>query len=72
MELTPGSEAGERSDQRARGLRRFLLRGLEKVDAEWHLITATHNLLKLFRFRRSQQPAWSAHPDFAALIGVVL
>ena len=38
-----------------RGLRRFLLRGLEKVDAEWHLISATHNLLKLFRFRRSQQ-----------------
>jgi len=31
----------------ARGLRRFLLRGLEKVDAEWHLIAGTHNLLKL-------------------------
>ena len=41
----------------ARGLRRFLLRGLEKVDAEWHLIAATHNLLKLFRFQRSQQQA---------------
>ena len=41
----------------ARGLRRFLLRGLEKVDAEWHLIAATHNLLKLFRHRRSQQQA---------------
>ena len=41
----------------ARGLRRFLLRGLEKVDAEWHLIAATHNLLKLFRFTRSQQQA---------------
>ena len=40
-----------------RGLRRFLLRGLEKVDGEWHLIAATHNLLKLFRFRRSQQQA---------------
>ena len=39
----------------ARGLRRFLLRGLEKVDCEWHLIAATHNLLKLFRYRRSQQ-----------------
>jgi len=39
----------------ARGLRRFLLRGLETVDAEWHLIAATHNLLKLFRYRRSQQ-----------------
>ena len=41
----------------ARGLRRFLLRGLEKVDAEWHLIAATHNLLKLFRYRRCQQQA---------------
>jgi hypothetical protein len=39
----------------ARGLRRFLLRSLEKVDCEWHLIAATHNLLKLFRYRRSQQ-----------------
>ena len=38
-----------------RGLRRFLLRGLEKVDGEWHLIAATHNLLKLFRHRRSQK-----------------
>ena len=25
------------------------------VDGEWHLITATHNLLKLFLFRRSKQ-----------------
>ncbi len=41
----------------ARGLRRFLLRGLEKVNGEWHLIAATHNLLKLFRFTRSQQQA---------------
>jgi len=41
----------------ARGLRRFLLRGLEKVNGEWHLIAATHNLLKLFRFRRAQQQA---------------
>ena len=37
------------------GLRRFLLRCLEKVNGEWHLIAATHNLLKLFRHRRSQQ-----------------
>lgn len=39
----------------ARGLRRFLLRSLKKVGGEWHLIAATHNLLKLFRYRRSQQ-----------------
>jgi len=32
----------------ARGFRRFLLRGLEKVRAEWAFICATHNLLKLF------------------------
>jgi hypothetical protein len=34
---------------------RGLLRGMEKVDPVWHLIAASHNLLKLFRFRRSQQ-----------------
>ena len=33
----------------ARGFRRFLLRGLEKVRAEWRLICLTHNLLKAFR-----------------------
>ena len=33
----------------ARGIRAFLLRGLERVRAEWKLICATHNLLKLFR-----------------------
>jgi len=33
----------------ARGLRSFLLRGLEKVRGEWSLITLTHNLLKLSR-----------------------
>ena len=40
-----------------RGLRRYLLRGQEKVNGEWHLIAATHNLLKQFRHRRSQQQA---------------
>ena len=33
----------------ARGIRAFLLRGLEKTHAEWKLICTTHNLLKLFR-----------------------
>jgi transposase len=33
----------------ARGIRRFLLRGLGSVQAEWALICTTHNLLKLFR-----------------------
>ena len=39
----------------ARGFRRFLLRGVGKVDAEWSIICLTHNLLKLFRW--SWQPA---------------
>ncbi|MEY4687631.1 MAG: hypothetical protein RIR76_1654 [Verrucomicrobiota bacterium] len=34
----------------ARGIRRFLLRGLDKVRGEWNLICLTHNLLKLFRY----------------------
>ena len=33
----------------ARGIRRFLLRGLEKVAAEWQLICLTHNLRKIWR-----------------------
>jgi transposase len=34
-----------------RGLRRFLLRGVQKVTGEWAIICLTHNLLKLFRAR---------------------
>jgi transposase len=41
----------------ARGFRKFLLRGLEKVQAEWKLICATHNLLKLFQSGWSPQRA---------------
>ena len=41
----------------ARGLRRFLLRGLDSVQAEWRLMCATHNLLKLFRSGWSPQAA---------------
>jgi hypothetical protein len=41
----------------ARGFRRFLLRGLAKVQAEWKMICATHNLLKLFRSGWSPQSA---------------
>lgn len=33
-----------------RGFRRFSLRGKENAKAEWRLVCATHNLLKLFRF----------------------
>jgi len=41
----------------ARGFRRFLLRGLGQVSAEWKLICATHNLLKLYRSGWSPQSA---------------
>ena len=34
-----------------RQFRRFALRGVVKVRAEWRLICLTHNLLKLFRSR---------------------
>jgi len=34
----------------ARGFRRFLLRGLEKIRGEWRLVCLTHNLLKLWRY----------------------
>lgn len=33
----------------ARSIREFLMRGLEKVSAEWQLICLTHNLLKIWR-----------------------
>jgi hypothetical protein len=55
-----------------RRLRRFLLRGLEKVDAEWHLIAAMHNLLKLFRHRRSQQQTLALASGRGALALVVM
>jgi transposase len=33
----------------ARGIRTFLMRGMEKVSAEWQLICLTHNILKIWR-----------------------
>lgn len=41
----------------ARGFRRFLLRGMRKVAGEWSMLTATHNLLKLFRNATQAGPA---------------
>lgn len=35
--------------KQARGFRRFSMRGLAKVQAEWALVCATHNILKLYR-----------------------
>ena len=40
-----------------RGFRRFLLRGMRKVAGEWSMLTATHNLLKLFRNASQAAPA---------------
>ena len=33
--------------KQARGFRQFLLRGVEKVRAEWGIVCTAHNLLKL-------------------------
>jgi hypothetical protein len=33
--------------KQARGFRQFLMRGLEKVRAEWAIVCTAHNLLKL-------------------------
>jgi hypothetical protein len=34
----------------ARGFRRFLLRGLDKIRGEWRLVCLTHTLLKIWRY----------------------
>ena len=34
--------------KQGRGLRQFLLRGLDKIDAEWSLWCSTHNVLKIW------------------------
>ena len=38
----------------ARGFRRFLLRGLEKIRGDWRLVCLTHNLLKVWRYGSAQ------------------
>ena len=54
--------------KQGRGFRQFLLRGLEKVNREWLLICAGHNLLQLFRF--GQMPAGNpcGFPFWAVLL----
>src|SRR3989449_2467849 len=39
--------------KQARGFRQFLLRGIEKVRAEWAMICTAHNLLKLFTLAKA-------------------
>ena len=41
----------------ARGFRRFLLRGLQKIRGEWRLVCLGHNLLKLWRYGCIQSAA---------------
>jgi transposase len=41
----------------ARGFRRFLLRGLQKIRGEWRLVCLGHNLLKIWRFGCAQSAA---------------
>jgi hypothetical protein len=41
--------------KQARGFRQFLLRGLDNVQAEWSMICAVHNLLKLASTRGKLQ-----------------
>ena len=50
----------------SRGFRRFRLRGLMQVSAEWKLICLTHNLLKLYRAKIRSGSAGKA--DFVRLI----
>lgn len=73
MEEKLGSEAGRTAyaqrkssvepvfgQMEMRGLRRFLLRGKEKVQLEWSLWCTTHNLLKLWRAHRRAATALAA------------
>jgi hypothetical protein len=53
-----------------RGFRRFALRSLSHVQAEWRIICTTHNLLKLFRYRGRHVPVLKA--DRAHASGTVL
>ena len=39
--------------KQARGFRQFLLRGVEKVRAEWAMICTAHNLMKLFTLAKA-------------------
>ena len=53
--------------KQARGFRQFLLRGIEKVKAEWALICTAHNLTKLAG--RMSRAALSKIASATALIG---
>lgn len=46
-----------------KGLRQFLLRGLEKVKGEWSLVCTGHNLTKLWRNTGGVCPNWFRSPN---------
>ena len=47
-----------------KGLRQFLLRGLEKVKGEWSLVCTGHNLTKLWRIKGEVCPNWVKSPTW--------
>jgi hypothetical protein len=54
--------------KQARGFRQFLLRGVEKVRAEWSIVCTVHNFLKLAQRRilsAAQSMALDAGPAAA-------
>ena len=46
--------------KQARGFRQFLLRGIEKVCAEWAIVCTAHNLIKLAHRRTPSAALWVA------------
>jgi transposase len=47
-----------------KGLRQFLLRGVEKVKGEWSLWGTGHNLTKLWRIKGEVCPGWVKSPTW--------
>jgi len=47
-----------------KGLRQFLLRGLEKAKGEWSLWCTGHNLTKLYRIKGKVCPSWVKSPTW--------
>ncbi len=43
-----------------RGIRRFILRGLEKVKAEFNMIALTHNMGKIMKYMNQKPELWNA------------
>ena len=48
---------GHRIERQACGFRQFLMRGLNKVAAEWAMLCTVHNINKLAGAQRSMKPA---------------